>query len=94
MRVTRGKIGDATGRPKRRSSLLRHRNAKFFAETGGTGTNRQKSTQSWGQDFFLGITTLRNLSQGKSVRLTTVRSGVQLMAGFEVTMNGRFWGDH
>jgi hypothetical protein len=94
MRVTRDKIGDARGRPKRRSSLLRHPNAKFFAETGGTGTNKQKGTQPWGQDFFPGVTTLRNPSQGKSALLTTVRSSVQLMAGFEVTINGRFWGDH
>jgi hypothetical protein len=91
MRLTRDKIGDARGRPKRQSSFLRHPNANFFAETGGTGTNSQKGKQPWGQDFFPGVTTLRNLSQGNAAHPTTVRSGVQLMAGFEVTIGDHEW---
>jgi hypothetical protein len=93
MRLRRDKTGDAVGRPRRESSLLGDPAAKFFCENGGQAQkrrNRQKRKKPRGQDFFqAAVQPKKGLSEEWSAPQTIVRSGV-LMAGFEVTTNGRF----
>ena len=97
MRRQQDKTGDTRGRPGRQSSILGDPSAKFFAEKRGTGTNSQKSKQRRGQEFLPAAVHLKE-SVPRIVRISSYRpewSSINgRFSGFEVTINGRFWGDH
>jgi len=91
MHRKRDKSGDAVGRLRRESSLLGDPSAKFFCEKRETGTKRDatgEKNQTAGQDFFQAAVHL-DKSARRMVSILTCPEW-SLMAGFEVTFNGRF----